>query len=65
MDERQEHEAQVMHLSECTPEGMLRELLAVIHGDGGHRVMRVGLARATAEAMQRWHGLHDRQWEQR
>lgn len=39
---------------------LLRELLAVIHGDGGHRHAAVGTEQAVMEAIDRWHGARVR-----
>lgn len=41
------------HLELMGAEGMLRELLARIHGDGGHHTERVGLAQSVLDAMNR------------
>lgn len=35
-------------------EHLLRELLASIHGDGGHYAEKFGLERATEDAVDRW-----------
>jgi hypothetical protein len=37
-----------------------REMLAMIHGDGGHRCDEIGPAAATKEAVDIWVGLHQR-----
>jgi len=39
------------------PQKLLRELLAVIHGDGGHYARRHGLAKATADALGHYYAL--------
>jgi hypothetical protein len=44
------------HLGTLQPEGILRELLAVIHGDGGHYADEHGLAKAVADAEVKWYG---------
>jgi hypothetical protein len=54
-DTRQEYEQRVAHLGTLTPEGMLRELLAVLHGDGGQHVDGNGLARSVASAEVKHH----------
>jgi hypothetical protein len=41
-------------LAKLEPEDMLEELLAVIHGDGGHYSDQHGLAKATADAEALW-----------
>lgn len=38
------------HLKELSPEELLRELLATLHGDGGHHTERVGLAQSVLDA---------------
>lgn len=38
------------HLKELDPESMLHELLALIHGDGGHHTGRAGLAQSVFDA---------------
>ena len=40
-------------LKGMTPEKMLRELLAHLHGDGGHHTEKVGLAQSVFDAEQR------------
>lgn len=50
-----EHLARIAFLSSLSPEDMLEELLATIHGDGGHYSDEHGLAKATADAEARWH----------
>lgn len=50
MDKEQEHENRIAFLGAMSPEGMLRELLATLHGDGGHYVIEHGLAAAVADA---------------
>jgi hypothetical protein len=45
------------HLSKLSPEDMLEELLAVIHGDGGHYSDAHGLAKAVADAEKKWYGV--------
>jgi hypothetical protein len=50
-----DHEARIAHLSKLEPEDMLEELLAVIHGDGGHYSDEHGLPRAVADAEVKWY----------
>lgn len=38
-------------LKELTEKELLGELLACIHGDGGHRTQEIGVAKATFEAI--------------
>ncbi|MEJ8837796.1 hypothetical protein [Ramlibacter sp. AN1133] len=45
------------YLAGLTPEAMLHELLAVMHGDGGHYCAAHGLAKAVADAESKWHAL--------
>jgi hypothetical protein len=42
------------HMRTLEPEDMLEELLATIHGDGGHRSDDVGLAQAVVEAQDKF-----------
>lgn len=55
-DEHQMRE-RVLHLGKLSPEDMLEELLAVIHGDGGHYSDEHGLAKAVARAEVKWYAL--------
>lgn len=41
------------HLKKQTSDGLLRELLAVIHRDGGHHTEKVGLANSVFDAEQK------------
>lgn len=52
-----EYAQRIAHLSKLTPEGMLQELLAVLHSDGGHYADEHGLPRAVAEAEMIFHAL--------
>lgn len=36
------------------------DLLAVIHGDGGHYIAEHGVKKACADAVSKWHGLRDK-----
>lgn len=47
------------HLATRTPEEMLRELLSVIHRDGGHYTGQHGLATSVADAMEKWYRVRD------
>ena len=47
----EDHEAEVARLAQMDEAGMLGELLAVLHRDGGHYVEEHGLPRAVADAM--------------
>jgi hypothetical protein len=47
----------VAYLSGFDPHTQLRELLATIHRDGGHRVDEVGMAQAIAEAEQKFYPI--------
>lgn len=46
--------ARVNHLAALTPEQQLAELLATIHGDGGHYTRRRGIAKSIAAAEDKW-----------
>ena len=45
----------LVHLNRLHPEDMLEELLAVIHGDGGHYTDEHGLAKSVADAEVKWY----------
>jgi hypothetical protein len=48
-------EQRIAFLSKLSPEDMLEELLAVIHGDGGHYSDQHGLPKAVADAETKWY----------
>jgi hypothetical protein len=48
-------EERLAFLSKLAPEDLLEELLATIHGDGGHYSDEHGLAKAVADAEEKWY----------
>ena len=55
MDFEQEIDKQYLnHLKQFKPKRILEELLAHIHGDGGHYTFKHGLAQSTFDAMKKY-----------
>jgi Lar family restriction alleviation protein len=51
-----DYASRLAFLSTLTAKGQLLELLAVIHGDGGHYTNQHGRAKAVADAEVKWYG---------
>lgn len=60
-DAEREEAARLTFLQRCNDFQRLRELLAVIHNDGGHHTHKVGTARSVLDAEIRWSVIKHRQ----
>jgi hypothetical protein len=55
--EKERNDAQPELVEARQERDCLRELLAVLNGDGGHRAQEVGYERAAEEAQARWYKM--------